>query len=137
MIYKVSNKQSAHRVAELINALSPDKQWSVEVKEWKPQRTPTQNATMWAWYTIIGNHLGYTKNEMHDILREEFLPVRCAEFKGREVHLLTSTSGKDWTVDKEAAYLSQIERFAATELGIILPRRDDPLLAEFISKGSA
>jgi hypothetical protein len=135
MIYKVSNKQSAHKVSDLITALSPDKQWSVEVKEWKPQRTPTQNATMWAWYTIIGNHLGYTKNEMHDILREEFLPVRCVEFKGREVHLLTSTSGKDWTVEKEAAYLSQIERFAATELGIILPRRDDPLLAEFISKG--
>jgi hypothetical protein len=92
---------------------------------------------MWAWYTIIGNHLGYTKNEMHDILREEFLPVRCVEFKGREIHLLTSTSGKDWTVDKEAAYLSQVERFAASELGIILPRRDDPLLAEYISKHGA
>ena len=137
MIYKVSNKQSAHKVSDLITALSPDKQWSVEVKEWKPQRTPTQNNTMWAWYTIIGNHLGYTKNEMHDILRAEFLPVRQAEFKGREVNLLTSTSGKDWTVDKEAAYLSDIERFAATELGIMLPRRDDPLLAEYISKHGA
>jgi len=134
MIYKVSNLITAHKVAMLITALSPDKQWKVEVTEWKPQRTLTQNATMWLWYRIIGQQLGYTDKEMHDILREEFLPVRCVEFKGREVHLLTSTSGKDWTVDKEAAYLSDIERFAATELGIMLPRRDDPLLAEYISK---
>ena len=133
MIYRIANKLQAETLANLILGLSTEKVWSVEVKEWKPKRTTTQNATMWAWYTIIGNHLGYTKNEMHDILRDEFLPVTEIEFNGKTKRILTSTSGPDWTVDKEAEYLSHIERWAAQELAIILPRRDE-LYDEYRSK---
>jgi hypothetical protein len=124
--YRIHNKATAERVAELVRGLNVDsKQWTVTVKRYQKQRSLPQNALMWKWYTIIGNHLGYDKDEMHDVLREKFLPWTELELCGVKVKRLTSTSSDDFTVAMEAEYLSAIDRFAAQELGIILPHPED------------
>ena len=124
--YRIANKATAERVAELVRGLNVDgKQWTVTVKRYQKQRSLAQNALMWKWYTIIGNHLGYDKDEMHDVLREKFLPWELVEVCGVQRKKLTSTSGPSFTVAMEAEYLSAIDRFAAQELGLLLPHPED------------
>lgn len=124
--YRISNVHLAHRVADLVRSLNCEgKQWVVTIKRYRKQRTLPQNALMWKWYTIIGNELGYTKDEMHDVLREKFLPWEEVEICGVKKKKLTSTSDPSFTTTMEAEYLNHIDRFAAQELGILLPHPED------------
>lgn len=124
--YRIFDSVSAQRVADLVRSLNTDgKQWVVTVKRHRKSRTLPQNALMWKWYTIIGNHLGCTKDEMHDILREKFLPWEEIDVSGFKFKRLTSTSAPSFTAAMEAEYLNQIDRFSAQDLGVLLPHPED------------
>lgn len=126
MKYLVANVHMAHRVADLVRELNCDgKQWDVEIKPHKKQRTVRANNLYWQWLTIIGAEIGYTKDEMHDIFREKFLPVDHDEVIGIKRKRLTSTSAPDFSTAMMSEYMQQIDRFAAQELGILLPHPDD------------
>lgn len=105
-------------------------------------RSVQQNRLMWKWNSEIGNHMGLTKDETHELLKRKFAKpiftrdnldyanmveaVRVvykrgllleAEHLAKEIVRLTSTS--DFTTDEFSEYLKDIEHFAATE-GIAL-----------------
>lgn len=110
----------------------------VTVKNFKRDRSAEQNSLLWKWYTEIGNELGSTKEEMHNIYREKFLigifvrddpeysqmasAIRSIEdashkqFIRTKVIALTSTT--DCSVDQMREYLDNIKMHAATELNI-------------------
>jgi len=123
--YIIDTQTKAFSVASLVSSLNLEKKWDVTIEPHVKRRTLAQNATMWKWYTILGNHLGYTKDEMHDIFREMFLPWSETEFYGVKKKKLTSTSDPSFTTTMESEYLSHIDRFAAQELGILLPHGND------------
>lgn len=132
MKYLVANIHMAHRVADLVRDLNCDgKQWDVEIKPHKKQRSVRANNLYWKWLTIIGDEIGYTKDELHDVFREKFLPVTEVEVFGVRRHVLTSTSDPDFTTDKMSAYMHHIDRFAAQDLGIMLPRPEDDAYTEW------
>lgn len=117
---KYRNQVKANLIA-FIEALPADKAWCVEIDLLRKKRSLPQNSLMWDWYTVIGNEIGYTKDEMHDVLREKFLPWHEVEICGIKRKVLTSTSSDDFTTAMMAEYLDHIDRFAAQELGILLP----------------
>jgi|TARA_R100000664_G_scaffold959_1_gene2651 hypothetical protein len=45
----------------------------IQINEAQDVRSNQQNRLWWAWMTILGNELGYTKNEMNDTLKYKFL----------------------------------------------------------------
>jgi len=104
-----------------IQSLPVDKAWRIEIDLLRKKRSLPQNSLMWDWYTAIGNEIGYTKDEMHDVLREKFLPWHEVEICGIKRKVLTSTSDPSFTTAMMAEYLDHIDRFAAQELGILLP----------------
>lgn len=108
-----------------IEKLPADKPWRVKIELLRKQRTLPQNALYWEWLTAIGNEIGYTKDEMHDTFREKFLPWREVEVCGVRRKILTSTSSPEFTTAMMAEYMSHIDRFAAQELGIVLPTPSD------------
>ena len=120
---KVFIREERHRqhLIERINALNIDTVWEVSIKPYKKNRSLDQNALMWKWYTIIGNDLGYTSDEVHEELMRKLLTPHCVNTPSGVVEVYST---KKLKVKEMTEYLEGIER-TATEMGIALPRPDD------------
>jgi hypothetical protein len=87
-----------------------DKQWQVVIQERNSDRSLEQNARLWDLYTSIGNHLGYTPDEMHDLMGYKFLLV--VKYVGLDkITKIRSTT--DLSVKEMADYQMKIESFAS------------------------
>lgn len=69
--------------------------------------------------TILANEFGYDHDEMHEILREKFLPPQFIDFKGERMQVRKSTTKLN-TLEFEE-YLDAIRRWAATDYNIKIP----------------
>lgn len=54
-------------------AVQKDMHVTIVIGEQNDKRTVLQNKLWWQAMTILGNHLGYTKEEMHDIAKFKLL----------------------------------------------------------------
>lgn len=102
-------------------------------------RSARQHRLLWLWNTQIANHLGLTKDEVHELLKRKFaVPIFTrdnanyaemvvavkairkqgmegyAEALAKEISRLTSTT--DFSVDQCQEYLHDVEMYAA-EIG--------------------
>ncbi len=123
--YLIETPERAYQIACLVNGLNTSRKWEVIIKPYQKKRTDRQNGLYWVWIGIIADELGYEKDDLHDILRERFLPVRREMVLGIERKRLTSTSSRDFTAQMMADYMNHIHRFAAQEFGILLPNSDE------------
>lgn len=89
-----------------------------EVDDRAPKRSSQQNRLYWTWVTIIAESLGYTKDELHEIFKNQFITHYQVMWKGKAMNIPKSTT----TLSKSdfVEYMMTIERFAAEE-GIELP----------------
>lgn len=67
---------------------------------------------------IIGNELGYSPEEIHELLKALFLKTKIP-FKGNEVEIVKSTTALNTQEFEE--YLEKIRIWASTELGVVIP----------------
>jgi len=124
MQHIVTNIVQSSRVAEFIRNLSTEKHgWEITIDKLRDKRTDRQRRLYWKWIGIIGDEIGYDKDELHDALREKFLPWSEVDIIGKRVKRLTST-GK-LSVGKMSQYMCDVDRFAAQELSILLPHPED------------
>ena len=133
--YLVADELQARRVAALVSGLKIDgKPWQITVCRYVKKRTLPQNNLLWKWYEIIGNETGNDKQDLHDFFRERFLPWEEIDVLGKKKKVLTNTSDPKFTTDKMSAYMTNIERFAATELGMMLPHPEDDHYSELAAR---
>ena len=90
----------------------------VEINKPGQRRSERQNKLYWQWMTVIGNHVGHTKNEIHEIMSMEFAPDK--EVMGHSIAVGTS----EMTPTQMTYYMSQIKRWAYDTLALILPEPD-------------
>lgn len=109
-------------IANFIKALPFDGKWKVEIKRNIGKRSAAQNRLYWAWLGVIGGELGYRTDEMHSLMRFEFLHPVQIEVMGKVLEELPST--KDLNVSDFTAYLNHIELWAA-DMDIRLPHPED------------
>ncbi len=88
----------------------------------KDNRTLDQNALLWAINTLIANELGWEKEDLHAYLKERFAPKRKITVKGTETIIPKGTS--QFTKEEFSEYIERIKRFAAIEMGIVIPDSD-------------
>ena len=119
----IHNESDKGRVISHIKALNVDKPWSVDIKLYRKNRSVAQNKLYWKWITCIGDEIGYERDELHAIMADKFLPDEIVEYGGKQIKKDKSTSRLNTKEFTE--YLEKIDRFAATELGIVLPSPDD------------
>lgn len=93
-----------------------DKEITVLVEKKKRHRTIKQNAYYWTCLSIIGNELGYTKEEMHSTFKAMFLVDRTGKMP-----IVRSTTGITTVEFKE--YFDKII-YKSADLGITLPDPD-------------
>lgn len=79
------------------------------------QRTLDQNSYYWVLVEILGNELGYFRNEMHDALRQEFLLIR------EDGKMPYTKSTTDLDTKGFGEYIDKIKIWASVEHSIVLP----------------
>ena len=109
-------------IGQYLKALNCDEAVEVVVKPYKRNRNNDQNALYWKWITIIGNDLGYDKDEMHELLAYKFLGLEQKEIDGRKFEQIRSTT--KLSVGGMSEYMERVQRWAA-EMGVRLPSLED------------
>lgn len=92
-----------------LEKLDYTKKWQVIIEEKEDDRTLEQNSRLWKLYESVGNYLGYTKNEMHDLMGWEFLryQVKIGDVIIEKIESTTKLSTK-----RMVWYQEQIEIWA-------------------------
>ena len=92
----------------------------IEVVFRKPRspRTGQQNKYLWVLYQIIANHLGYSKNEVHEALGNMFLVDRSEKLPKRR-------STTDLSIQELNFYVEEIKKWTAEFLGFELPNKNE------------
>ena len=119
----VRDEYMRSRVADLIAKLDLSKVWAVTVEPHRAARSLAQNNLYHAWVGIIAAHTGNSHDAMHEILKAEFLPPRFGTFNGKVREYRPSTT--TLKIDEMSAFMNQVQAWAGSTLGIILPVPDD------------
>ena len=89
----------------------------------KPKRSDVQNRLYFSWVAIIGNELGYSKEETHLLLADKFLgKIEFTTKQGKQISQIKST--RDLKVGEFSDYIRDIDMFIS-EYGINLLYGDD------------
>lgn len=101
-----------------------DQAIELTVRVRRPRRSDQANRYYWGvCVALIAEHLGYSPEEAHDALKMHLLKVH----KDSPLPTVMSTAKMDTA--QFAAYVEQVKRFAATELGIYIPEPNEVELA--------
>ena len=111
------DRQRSH-VKSLIDQLPGGGKFAVVIKKNVKQRSVDQNALMWKMLTQLGNELGYTSQEMHDIACEEINGVREIVLSDKTYHYVRGTSGMN--TGEMTQFIDHLYRWALNEHGCLL-----------------
>lgn len=117
-----SNKLMGINWREFDNQLGHFKDTAVELilRKKKKYRSIQQNKLLWTYYTMIADHTGFSKDEIHSILKLKFLKVEKAnQSTGAIYPYVRSTT--ELTTTEMMDYISEIQKFAAEDLDVRLP----------------
>ena len=118
-------EQLANAAIRMVQGLSPDKTWAIEVTEWKKPRTNQQNAFLWgvAYPAILeggGEALaGWTRDDLHEYFLGECFGWETLEGFGRKRMRPLKRSSK-LTKQEFSDYLLFLETRCA-QMGIVIP----------------
>ena len=105
------------------------KRVQVRIEKLKSKRSIQQNRYWWLAMTILGNELGYSKEETHQLMKFKFLKrERVVEKTGEILEYIESTT----TLSKSdfADMISEMVRWSAN-MGIIIPLPGEQLETDF------
>lgn len=93
----------------------------ITITNWNPKRSNNQNRLMWMWFTIIGNHIGYTPMQVKGIMQAKFLLIEeVIESTGELLPRVQGTSELDkYDMNK---FLDNVNVWASEFLNITLPQ---------------
>ena len=87
-----------------------DKNWQVIIKERSDARSVDQNARLWELYTSIGDYLGYTAQEIHELMGYKFLLEEKTVNREKITKIKSTTK---LSVKEMADYQTKVEAFAS------------------------
>ena len=110
--FNISHTNLPVLVAKLQDLITqdPDKNWQVLIKERESARSVEQNKRLWELYTNVGNYLGYSSEDIHDLMGYRFLLIE--KYVGRDKITKVRSTTK-LSVKEMAEYQEKIEAFAS------------------------
>lgn len=88
------------------------------IKKQDDSRTSQQNRYLWGiCYKIIGDELGYTSEEVHEVMKNHFLSYLKNGYK-------FTRSTTELTIGEFADYTRKVKDYALQELNILIPDED-------------
>lgn len=96
---------------------------SLKLEKKRSIRSLPQNNLYWVWLTILGDEIGYTKDELHDIFGVKYRSEKryiANKETGEAIEVTYIRSTTTFNKMEMSEYMMKIEK-NASELGIILP----------------
>ena len=120
-------KEKRHIIESMIvshfSEFPDDEKAIISIERDTMTRSGKQNKLLFLWNTLIGKELGYTKDDMHDVLVRKILgTIESKDLDGNTT--IRAVETKKLKVAEMKDYLEQIDILMA-EYGIILPRPED------------
>lgn len=115
------------RMAAFARQCLPGKRLRVTVEEWQDTRTSPQNRALFWAYKILGQHLGYTAEELHTVFCGQFFGWTEYEVMGemRKKPRRSTTINEDGKRGvlgtKEFSEFFEMVQRRAAELGVFIP----------------
>lgn len=112
--------------AQIVDTLQEFSGKAVEIiiKRKSAKRSDRQNRYWWVLVTILSNDLGYTKEEMHEILKYKFLKrEKVDERTGLVMEYLGSTT--ELNKMEFADMITDLRRWSEQDLNIYLPEPNE------------
>ena len=98
----------------------------INLKELRLRTTPQNRYYYGVVVTLLSDHTGYSKNEIHEMLKNKFLTEVIAIKTPKKLLLeRTTRSSTELTTAEFEEYLSQITQWAAEELSVVIPEPND------------
>jgi len=119
MKFRITNEVVKANCLKEISLL-PHNAYEVDIREAK--RSNHQNALYWKWIEIIGNALGYEKDDMHEAFKRQFLGTDQGKDIFGNIYLKPKASSK-LKKREFSEYMNKIQAFAHAE-NIVLPQPD-------------
>ena len=107
---RLTLKSRPEVISELLK-LNPDKDWRVDIGPWTSMRSHEQNKRYWEMLGQLGDHLGYTADEMHQMLAYKYLSYKNVVMDNEVVVVPSTTS---LTIKEFAEYMNNVENFASS-----------------------
>lgn len=104
-----------------------DKEAKVELKEYRPQRSLSQNAYLHVCFGLIAQETGFTIEEAKTVLKREFGSFLVYEKKGTK--FLRSTADLD--TKEMTNFIDWLRSFAMDQLGVYLPTPEEHISCAF------
>jgi hypothetical protein len=130
MLYLLIDEQRRKNCLEHIAGLGLNRTHAVEIKEYRKNRSTAQNRTMWMWLNAMAPELGYSADDLHEVLKQRFLGLEEKKVSisrngvvMREL-MVRPKSTASLTVGEFSDYLRQVEALAI-QMGLRLPYPDD------------
>ncbi len=120
---QINNDFARHNAIKQIQALNLSAGMEVVIRPYRKNRSNSQNSLMWLWLSVIQTETGNDKDALHDYFRDKYLGRDQIDVLGQQRMVLKSTT--KLKTAEFTQYLTQIEAFCATELGITLPHPKD------------
>ncbi len=111
-----------YKIDAYVSKLAEGTQFEVIIRPVLDSRSLKLNRTYWMYLTMVGDELGYSKNEMHDYFKMKFL---CEKMEINGELILSCKSTSDLSTKKFCEYLESIFHFCSSELGVVLPDIQD------------
>lgn len=119
----INGKLHLHNETEFKKELSllRDGLLTVTVTNWFPKRSNEQNNLLWVWFKIIGDHIGYTPQQVKSILQLKFLHVEETLPSGETIERIKGTSELDKF--EMSKFIDEIHLWASEYLSINLNKQ--------------
>jgi hypothetical protein len=132
MKFSINSDFDKLAVKQHIDKLPENKRYTIEITQKRENRTLDQNALYWLWLTCIEQETGNSKEDIHYYCKDNFLPKKEMTIAGEVVYIPESTTKKD--TKQFSDYMNEVQVFAASELGIILPDPQDLIFESFYNE---
>ena len=125
----IYDEVSRKRFVEHIQSLNIDKPWIASIKRKTKKRSLSQNALFHKWVDFIAKEVGYEVWDGDRMKEELKLVCQCPATKyiGLDGTEREERSTSKLSTADMAEFMTRVERFAASELGIVLPNPEDVL----------
>lgn len=125
MDFVVHDNAEREVIRDYILRLPEGKTYDVSIKLHRAKRSNEANRLYWEWIGIIASETGNDREVCHKFFAKKFLGYDTREFGNEKIAIVKSTANLDTAQFSE--YMNQVEAFASTELGILLPSSDNQL----------
>lgn len=133
MILRIRNNNDKRAIAGYILKLPDGKAYDVTISLKRAKRSLNQNRMYWMWLNCISDDTGGHKDQIHTELKAMFMPKKeVSTIDGELIKVPKSTT--ELNTKEFTDYLTQVQVFAASELGIILPVPEDEVWNIFVEQ---